>query len=329
MGHGGGGRLTDEFLDTVVFKHLERPRSLLDGAEMDLTPGRYAFTTDSHVITPIIFPGGDVGKLAVCGTCNDLAMMGAPPEMMSFSLILEEGFELAKLEQVLANAAATAREAGVSIVTGDTKVVSRGQADGVYINTSGIGKIFPEARLGFDRIEHGDRILVSGGIGEHGLAVLACRKGLEFRAGFESDVACVAGLANALVRELGPTVKFLRDPTRGGLAGVLADIAENSRADVWAKEADIPVLPAVHAASEVLGIDVLHVANEGKFVAVVAGDLADRALAICRSHPLGRSARIIGDIRPSQEKGKVILETIIGGKRIVHKPYGEQLPRIC
>lgn len=329
LAHGGGGKLTDDLIATVIFKYLPRPSALLDSACISVEPGWLAFTTDSYVISPIFFPGGDVGKLAVFGTCNDLAMVGAVPQYLSLGLIIEEGFALSDLHRVMQSLAATAAESGVTVVTGDTKVVAHGQTDGIYINTSGIGRVQPEACLGFDRIAEGDAVLISGTIGDHGLAVMANREGLEFRTTITSDVAGVAGVANRLVREFGSQVRFLRDPTRGGLAGVLVDIAANTGREILVHEPAIPCRPEVKAAADVLGLDLLNVANEGKFVAVVAGAAAVDALARLREHPLGQSAAIIGHIGGSRPTARVVMQTAIGGRRVVQKPHGEQLPRIC
>ena len=328
LAHGGGGKLQDELIEKIIFKHLPRPANLLDSAILE-NLGTVAFTTDSYVVSPIFFPGGDVGKLAVCGTCNDLAMVGAEPVALSLGLIIEEGFEISELDRIVESISQAAKEAGVSIVTGDTKVVSHGQADGIYVNTAGIGRMIAGAKIGFGEIREGDVILLNGTIGDHGLAVMARREGLSFTTPIVSDVACVSGLANELVRRLGAKIKFMRDPTRAGIAGVLVDIAVGGGCDVFVRENAIPVLTSVRAAAEVLGFDLLHVANEGKFAAIVDRDAAQDAFSILTNHPLGKSASVIGEIQKSQGRCQVIMETTIGGKRIVQKPYGEQLPRIC
>ncbi|MFA5865230.1 MAG: hydrogenase expression/formation protein HypE [Phycisphaerae bacterium] len=329
LAHGGGGKLTDELIDQVILKYLPRPAVLLDSAILETDGTAIAFTTDSYVVSPIFFPGGDVGKMAVFGTCNDLAMAGAVPVSLSLALIIEEGFEIEKLERIMQSVGLAAKEAEVTIVTGDTKVVAYGQADGIYINTAGIGRVISGADIGFNRIEEGDKILLSGTIGDHGLAIMAKREGLSFSTPIVSDVASVAGLANELIRKLGGKVKFLRDPTRAGLAGVLVDIASNTRREIFIQERAIPVKPGVKAGAEVLGFEVLDVANEGKFVAVVKDDAIEEALEICRKHPLGKAASVIGTVHQTSSSGRVVMETLIGGKRIVQKPYGEQLPRIC
>jgi hydrogenase expression/formation protein HypE len=330
LAHGGGGRLTDTLLHDIVLKHLPSQPALLDAAELNLDgASRIAFTTDSYVVSPIFFPGGDLGKLAVYGTCNDLAVTGAKPIALSLALIIEEGFELASLERLMVSVAEASRHADVTIVTGDTKVVSRGQADGIYINTAGIGRILPQSRLGFDRIVPGDKILLSGTIGDHGLAIMAKREGLSFDTPIESDAAPLADLANELIEELADGVRFMRDPTRAGLAGVLVDIARDAGRGVLIREDVIPKNPSTLAAAEVLGLDLLTVANEGKLVAVIDPEQCDHALQICRKYEKSSRAAIIGQISDQVNVGQVVMITSIGGRRIVQKPYGEQLPRIC
>jgi len=329
LAHGGGGRLTDQLLKNLILKHLPHQAVLLDSAVLDATDRKTAFTTDSYVVSPIFFPGGDLGKLAVFGTCNDLAVVGATPVALSLALIIEEGFELEALERLLQSVAQACREANVKIVTGDTKVVARGQADGIYINTAGVGKISPKARLGFERLETGDVILLSGTIGDHGLAIMAQREGLRFDTPIVSDVACLADLTCALIDELGEAVKFMRDPTRAGLAGVLVDVAENCDREVMIHEDRIPTHSATRAAAEVLGLDLLTVANEGKLVAVIDRPFAEPALNICRQFEKAARACVIGEVGGSHSPAQVVMTTTTGGQRIVQKPYGEQLPRIC
>jgi hydrogenase expression/formation protein HypE len=331
LAHGGGGKLTDTLIQHVILKHLPLPKSgqLLDSAILETGERKLAFTTDSYVVSPIFFPGGDIGKLAICGTCNDLAMVGAVPKWISLGLIIEEGLPINELDRVLTSVAKTAHDAGVSVVTGDTKVVGKGQADGLFINTSGIGLVLPNSQIGFDRIEEGDVVIISGTIADHGLSIMAVREGMEFTTTITSDVACISPLANELIINLGPDVKFMRDPTRGGLAGVLADVSEISRHDLHIDETNIPILPSVQSAADILGLDCLSMANEGKFVAVVKNSSAANSLEILKNNPLGNRASIIGMIQGSSNQPKVILKTKIGGTRIVQKPYGEQLPRIC
>jgi hydrogenase expression/formation protein HypE len=329
LAHGGGGRLTDQLVKDVILKHLPHQPSLLDAAVMEATESRLAFTTDSYVVSPMFFPGGDIGKLAVFGTCNDLAMSGAKPVALSLALIVEEGLELSVLERVIKSVAEACGQAGVKVVTGDTKVVSRGQGDGLYINTAGIGHVRPGADMGFHRIETNDAVLLSGTIGDHGLAVMAQREGLGFGTPIVSDAANLAPAANALIDELGPAVRFMRDPTRGGLAGLLVDVAETSAKDVMVDEDRIPTHPATLAAAVVLGLELLAVANEGKFVAVLAPESADAALRICKRFEQASRACLIGRIGRAACPGRVLMKTHTGGRRIVQKPYGELLPRIC
>ncbi len=330
--HGGGGELMQRLIRERFLPHLgnDTLSALTDGAVVPWDADRLAFTTDSFVVTPIEFPGGDIGRLAVCGTVNDLAMMGAMPVALSLGLILEEGLLLPVLDRVIASLAASAAEAGVRIVTGDTKVIERrpDAADsGLMINTAGIGKMMPAARLGTSRIVAGDAVLVSGPIAEHGLAILSVRNGLEFDSPLRSDAAPLAGLVAALL-DSGADVKFLRDPTRGGVAGVWADVAEERGLTIEIDEERVPLTPAARQAAELLGLDPLAVANEGKLVAIVAGADRERAVAAMRGHPLGRGAVAVGRVADRQPP-LVELLTRYGGRRIVQRPYGEELPRIC
>lgn len=331
LAHGGGGTLTDKLLRDLVLKHLPGQPTLLDAAavELDGQTDRIAFTTDSYVVSPIFFPGGDLGKLAVFGTCNDLAMAGARPLALSLALIIEEGLEFHTLERIVSSIAEACRQANVTVVTGDTKVVARGQADRIYINTAGVGRILPQGQLGFDHIVAGDQILLSGTIADHGLAIMAKREGLSFETTIKSDAAPLVDVANELVETLAEGVKFMRDPTRGGLAGVLVDIAKDAGQGVLINENRIPSNPSTRAAAEMLGLELLTVANEGKFVAVIDPDQTDRALAICRKHAIAAQAAVIGEIGADVNPGQVVMTTAIGGRRIVQKAYGEQLPRIC
>lgn len=335
LAHGGGGQLTGDLLAQVVLPAIDNPvlHPLGDSAVIDLAgqgagANCLAFTTDSYVVQPLEFPGGDIGRLAVCGTINDLAMAGAEPIALSLALILEEGLEIAVLRRIVGSIAAAANEANVRIVTGDTKVIERGKGDGVYITTSGVGRVLPEARLGCGRIEAGDVILINGPIAEHGLTVMSRRKDLEFASRLRTDAAPLAGLANRLVRQFREQVKFLRDPTRSGVAGVVADIAAASGKSVEVYEDQVPVSADARAAAEVLGLDPLTIANEGKFIAVVAPEAAEAALRLLREHPLGRQASAIGRIT-AETPPLAELVTTIGGRRVIQMPYGEQLPRIC
>lgn len=335
MAHGGGGQLTAELVERVILPALGEASGqdvggLADAALLELAgSGRIAFTTDSYVVQPLEFPGGDIGKLAVCGTVNDLSVVGARPEALSLALVLEEGLEITLLRRVLESVGRMARLAGVRVVTGDTKVVERGGVAGMIVNTAGIGRRLGKAEMGFDRITEGDRVVLSGPLGEHGLAVMSQRKGLSFTASLRSDCAPLNRLTAALVEELGPAVKFMRDPTRGGLAATLVEVSRATGRDVEIREAAIPINKTARAAAEMLGLDLLAAANEGKLVAVVSGEAADRAVEILRSDELSREACVIGAIGPKSEHPLVELETHIGGRRIVQMPYGEELPRIC
>ena len=307
MAHGGGGELMGRLIHDHLLPPLrnERLAALTDGAVLPWKTGALVFTTDSYVVTPVEFPGGDIGRLAVAGTVNDLAVMGAEPVALSLGLILEEGLSLEMLDRIIASIAATAREAGVEVVTGDTKVIERRSGAGpvpagLFINTAGVGRLRPDARLGFERIEVGDALLVNGPIAEHGLAVMSVRSGIEFESRLRSDAAPLNGLIAGLL-ESGADVRFLRDATRGGIAGVLADISEARNLTLEIDETQVPLTPTAQHAAEMLGLDPLTVANEGKCVIVVAAKDAERALAGCRRHPLGRNAAIIGhvtDTRP-------------------------------
>ncbi|MDP6542370.1 MAG: hydrogenase expression/formation protein HypE [Phycisphaerae bacterium] len=335
LAHGGGGQLTAELIEQVILPALGGPQqigSLNDSAVLDAATGRLALTTDSYVVHPLEFPGGDIGKLAICGTVNDLAMAGARPTAMTMALIVEEGLEIALLKRILESAGQTAAEVGVAIVTGDTKVVPRGALDGLMINTAGLGEVLPGADLGFPRILPGDSIVLSGPLGEHGLAVMAMRKGLSFSSDLLSDCAPLSQPAAALVEALGSELHFMRDPTRGGLAATLVDLAGGSSHNVEIDETSIPVNPTALGAAEILGLDLLTVANEGKLVAVVSPEACDRAVEVLQKHQAARQAAAIGRITESADTGQLPLVemiTKIGGRRIVQMPYGEELPRIC
>ena len=334
LAHGGGGQLTAELIEQVILPAIggQDPRQLADAAVLDIPAGRLAMTTDSYVVQPLEFPGGDIGKLAVCGTINDLAVVGAVPRALSLGLVIQEGLEIALLKRLLTSAGKAAAQAGVPIVTGDTKVVGREACDGLVISAAGVGEIRPQASLGFNRIQGGDRIILSGPLGEHGLAVMSQRKGLSFTAELRSDCAAIDGLAGDLVEQLGSAVRFMRDPTRGGLAAVLADIAKATGRDLEIVESAIPVNRTARAAAEMLGLDLLAAANEGKLVAVVAAEAAERAVAILARHELAASAAVIGTVGQVEADGAgglVEMVTPVGGRRIVQMPYGEELPRIC
>ena len=329
LAHGGGGQLTEALLKESVFPRLQNPLlDPLDDSALLPTTGPVAFTTDSYVVQPLEFPGGDIGRLAICGTVNDLAVCGARPSWLSLGLIIEEGLELEVLRRVLDSIASTATEAGVHVVTGDTKVVARGQADGLYVNTAGVGMLRPNLQLGVRYCRPGDAILVNGTMADHGMAVMLQREGgSHIESDLESDVAPLGGLIEDLL-EAAPGTRFLRDATRGGLAGVVADLAAASGYHVALDEEAIPLRAATQYAAEMLGFDPLHIANEGKLVAFVPERDADTVLAAMRQSPYGRNACRIGRVG-EEPRGRVLMETRIGGKRIVDIPAGELLPRIC
>jgi hydrogenase expression/formation protein HypE len=333
LGHGGGGLLTEQLLATAVLPKLNNAvlREQLDAAILEVGSGsRVAMTIDSFVVQPLIFPGGDIGRLAVCGTINDLAVCGAEPIGLALSLILAEGLDRSVLEQIVASVAAAARDADVAVVTGDTKVVGRGQADGMYITTAGIGRVdYESGRPPHPRnVRPGDVLIINGPIAEHGLAVMLVREMPEVTTPLRSDAAPLNHQIARLRNDLGDDVAFLRDPTRGGVAGVLADLAARTRLHVVLREDAIPITPVARHAAEMLGLDPLEVANEGKFIAAVRPGAAHRALAVLRADPTCTAASVIGEVTGRRD-GLCELHTTLGGRRIVQKPYGEQLPRIC
>lgn len=331
MSHGSGGRAMAQLIDEVFAPAFDN--EFLgqgdDGARLPAAPAgaRLVLATDAHVVSPLFFPGGDIGALAVHGTINDVAMMGATPLYLTASFILEEGFSLADLVRIVASLARASREAGVPVVTGDTKVVEQGKGDGVFISTTGLGWLRPDLTLSGSRAAPGDVVLVSGPIGDHGMAIMSQRESLSFQAPILSDSAPLHGLAAALL-DSGVTVKTLRDPTRGGLGTTLNEIAAQSGVGMMLEEAAIPVRPAVAAACELLGLDPLYCACEGRMVVIVAGEDGERALAALRAHPLGREAARIGTVH-RDEHHFVQMTTGFGGRRIVDWLTGEQLPRIC
>lgn len=334
LGHGSGGTMMKRIIDEVFFEAYAGDELLKgdDAAVLSaLDPGeRIAFSTDSYVVTPHFFPGGDIGKLAVCGTVNDVATSGARPHYLSCGFILEEGFPIDDLKKICASMAAAAQEAGVRIVTGDTKVVNHGSGDGIFINTSGIGILAPGRELSGSLCQPGDKVLVSGTLGDHGITIMSCRESLDFAAPVESDAAPLNHLIEQVI-DAAPHVRCFRDPTRGGLASTLNELAQQSEVDITIDENTIPVRPAVLGACEMLGYDVLQVANEGKMVCVVAADEAEAALEAMRANPYGTEAAIIGEVAAAQqERGpKVFLRTLFGSTRILDMLVGEQLPRIC
>jgi len=329
MTHGGGGRAMADLIRDLFHRHLANP--ILDqghdAALFDVPAGRLVMSTDGHVVSPLFFPGGDIGALAVHGTLNDVAMAGAKPLYMTAGFILEEGFPLADLERIVLSMAHAAREADVPIVTGDTKVVEKGKGDGVFITTTGLGVVPDGVHIAAQNARPGQAILVSGSLGDHGVAILSKRENLEFETGIRSDSAALHTLVAAMVEEV-PGIAVLRDPTRGGLAATLNEIARTARVGMVLDEAVIPVKPDVAAACELLGLDPLHVANEGKLICLCAAEDAERLLAVMRRHPLGEHAAVIGEV-VEDETGLVRMKTGFGGQRIVDWLAGEQLPRIC
>ncbi|HVC56986.1 MAG TPA: hydrogenase expression/formation protein HypE [Stellaceae bacterium] len=328
LAHGGGGRAMARLLDTIIRPAFDDPQieRRHDGAALDIV-GPVAFTTDSYVVRPLVFPGGDIGSLAVNGTVNDLAMCGARPRFLSVGLILEEGLPLALLRRVVGSMRAAATAAGVRLVTGDTKVVDRGKADGMFVNTAGIGQIVAPGPIGPERVRAGDAVILSGDIGRHGIAVMAARQGFGFETAIASDCAPLAEPVLALI-EAGIAPHCLRDLTRGGLASAIVEIAETAGCAIVLDETAIAVCDAVSAACELLGFDPLHVANEGRFVAIVAPGDAERAVALLRRHEVAAGAAIIGEIR-DQPAGQVSCRGPFGVARAIDMLSGEQLPRIC
>ena len=329
MAHGAGGRLSQALMQRVFMPHIHNSYlDLLDDqAKLDLPPGRVAFTTDSYVVSPIFFPGGTIGELAVNGTVNDLAVGGARPLYLSAGFIIEEGFSLVELETIVVSMAEAARKAGVMIVTGDTKVVGKGQCDKLFINTSGIGIIREGVNLSCRNLRPGDSIILSGTVGVHGMAIMTSREGLSFQSRIMSDCAALSGMIAAMI-DVAPAIHAMRDPTRGGVAATLNELALSSGVGIAINETTIPVKAEVRGACELLGIDPLHVANEGKLVVAVAAADAAKVLEVMRSFKHGRDAVIIGsvvDLHP----GMVVMRTAFGSQRIIDLPLGEQLPRIC
>ncbi len=329
MGHGSGGLLTHRFLQSGVFDVLKN--DLLDqqhdGASFELS-GRTAFSTDSYVISPIFFPGGNIGELAVNGTVNDLAMCGAMPKYLSLGFIIEEGFAMKDFWEVLVGIKSAVQKSVVQIVTGDTKVVEKGKGDQIFINTSGIGMIHADAQIHHNRIAAGDKIIISGLLAQHGIAIMSKRQGLEFETDIVSDSTNLNHTVQKLLDAFGTNIKFMRDPTRGGLASVLNELAEIRQLGFVIDQKRIPIDSQVEGACEMLGLDPLYVANEGLFVAIVAKEVADSFLALLQKDENGTHSAIIGDVTEANA-GKVLLKSTIGGHRIVGYLTGEQLPRIC
>ena len=330
MAHGGGGRLMQHLLDEHIQPIFNNPllADKNDSAVFPVNAGKMAFTTDSYVVNPLFFPGGDIGKLAVCGTLNDLAMSGAQPLYLTCSLILEEGFALKDLRQILTSMQATAETAGVNIVTGDTKVVEHGKADGVYINTAGIGVLKTGKNINVQAIQVDDVIIVNNDLGRHGLAVMLEREGFDFEHNIRSDCADLSSLVNELI-QANIEIHCMRDLTRGGLASTLIELASTAKLAFEIQQADIPVHEDVRSLCEILGFDPLYIANEGCFALCVPASHAEHALKVMRQHPLGQQATIIGTVKKEVEQGYVSLITEFGMARILDLFSGEQLPRIC
>jgi hydrogenase expression/formation protein HypE len=329
LAHGAGGKATQTLIEAVFLDAFRNPvlEALEDGASLQVGESRMVFTTDSFVVSPLFFPGGDIGDLAVNGTVNDLAVCGARPLYLSAGFILEEGFPVADLQRIVASMAAAAAAAGVEVVTGDTKVVQRGKGDGCYINTAGVGLLERPVALSAASAQPGDAVIVSGPIGDHGITIMLARGELDIEADLESDTAPLHELVSGLL-DAAPGVRTLRDATRGGVATILNEIATASQVAVIVDEASVPVRPEVMGASELLGIDPLYVASEGRLVAVVDGGQADAALAALHAHPLGEQAALVGRIK-DDPPGLVLLRTTFGGTRIVDLLVGDPLPRIC
>lgn len=330
LGHGSGGKLTHELVRSIFHKHLSNPflDQGDDSARLEKMEGIPVISTDAHVVKPLFFPGGDIGRLAVCGTVNDVAMMGAKPKYLTASFILEEGLHISELEKIVISMQKAAKEAGVFIIAGDTKVVEKGKADGLYISTAGFGTIpLDREIISGNNAQVDDMILISGTLGDHGIAVLSARNDLSFEVNISSDVAPLNGLVEQLLAAA-PHTHVLRDPTRGGLATTLNEIAGQSHISIWLDESKIPVKTEVRGACEMLGFDPLYLANEGKVIAIIPANETDQALAALKKHPYGKDAAIIGSVR-SADPGTVILQTPYGSSRILSMLAGEILPRIC
>jgi len=329
LAHGSGGKLSHDLVSEILLPRFSNPflEPLDDSARITNREGPLAFTTDSYVINPLFFPGGDIGKLAVCGTVNDLSMIGAVPSHLSLSLILEEGFPIERLKRIMSSVRDAAEEAFVSIVTGDTKVVEHGAADQLFITTSGIGWIRKGVHLSGLNARPGDKVVVSGFLGDHEIAVLSQREGFGFRGDLKSDCAPLNGLVGKML-DVCSSIRCLRDPTRGGLATTLNEIASRSNVGIVLEEAKIPVREAVRGTCELLGLDPLYLANEGKLLAICPPKKAENILAAMRAHPLGKDAEIIGQVT-EENPSRVTLQTLIGGHRLLDMLTGAQYPRIC
>ena len=329
LGHGSGGLLTNRLLDSGVFDVLSNDwlDKRHDGAILNVS-GPLAFTTDSFVIAPIVFPGGDIGELAVNGTVNDLAMCGAIPQFLSLSFIVEEGLPMQTFWDILVSIRFACQQAGVHVVTGDTKVVEKGKGDQLFVNTSGIGQLHPKAAIDIQRVKPGDKIIVSGQVATHGIAIMSVREGLRFETSIESDTRNLNHLVKELLDAFGPEIHLLKDPTRGGVATTLNEIARDAGVGIELQQKAIPVDPQVHGACEMLGLDPLYVANEGIFLAIVDAAVAPDVIQLLKSTSFGADAAIIGEVVAGHPR-QVLLTSQIGGKRVVNMLVGEQLPRIC
>ena len=330
LGHGSGGKMTSDLIRDIFYPPLSNPALLAgnDAGIVELADGiLLAVSTDAHVVSPLFFPGGDIGKLAVCGTVNDVAMVGAKPLYLSASFILEEGFELSILESIVQSMKSSAEEAGVEIISGDTKVVAHGEADGLYISTTGVGLLDPELKIGGAEAKPGDMVIISGTIGDHGIAVLEARGELGFQSNLESDIAPLNHLVTAML-SASKNIHVLRDPTRGGVATALNEISRQSGVGIILEEDSLPIQPAVAAACEMLGFDPLYIANEGKLLAIISQEDVENVLAVMRKTRYGENAVVIGVVEDSPH-GRLLLRTGLGSTRIVDVLAGEMLPRIC
>lgn len=327
LSHGSGGSMMHDLIKDLFVKNLSNPflNKLGDAALIDVKDKNIAYTTDSFVINPVFFPGGDIGKLSVCGTINDLAVCGARAKYLSCGMIVEEGFDYKDLERITLSIKATCSKAGVNVVTGDFKVVEKGAVDKIFINTSGVGEMFKGARLSFDYIRPGDKVMISGTIGDHAAAVLVAREELKFKSRLLSDCAPLNGLISSIINR---DIRFMRDPTRGGLATTLNEITMGCGYNIRIDESSVPVKEPVKVLSEALGFDPFYMANEGKVLLIVSSKSAPKVLTRIKKHPLGKNAAIIGEIEKERNK-RVYLKTLVGGSRLLDMLRGEQLPRIC
>lgn len=329
LGHGSGGLMTRDLLDKIIFKTFSNPflDQKHDGSIIDIK-GEMAISTDSFVVSPIFFQGGNIGDLAVNGTVNDVAMCGAQPKYLSLAFIVEEGLKIDEFIEIVNSIKKAADDSGVQIITGDTKVVERGKGDKIFINTTGFGEVNPKANISVDNIKAGDKILVNGFVAQHGMAIMSQREGLQFESDIVSDSTNLNFLVNDLIDKFGEHIHLFRDPTRGGVASVLSEIAQDIKKGVSIHEKDIPLEKQVAAACEILGLDPLYVANEGLFLSIVDADVAEDVLSFMKNHPKGKQSKCIGAITNDHPE-KVVMHSLIGGKRIVSPLIGEQLPRIC